>query len=736
MKKTIIKNKKVLLEDLPLPEVPEGFLLVKTLYSAISSGTETSLLKEEKKNLITRAKENPDLALKIIKKAIKEGIKKTYNTVKEKLDTGIQPGYSISGIIIKKGKNTEEFLENDIIAGAGAQFAKHSEYVLIPKNLAVKIDLNDLNNSNMNDKEVEKIIKYSSTIAIGSIALQGVRRAKLQIGEIVAVYGTGLIGLITIQILKAQGNKIIALDIDNQRLELAKKLGADLTFNLKEKDKKEITEKIKQYTEDHGVDKTIFTASTKSNEPLKHSFEITRKKGQVILVGVADINIERNLLYEGEKDLLISTSYGPGRYDYSYEVEGKDYPYEYVRWTEKRNMKAYLDLIKQKKVSFDLLLKKTFPLEKIEEAYNYLLSEEKPIITIIEYDKKTILKEKIEEEQTKIINKTKKVEKEKINIGIIGLGGFVKNMHLPILEELKDKYSIYAIASSKGDVDLKYYGEKYKVKYITTNYDKIIEDKNIDLVFITTQHKNHGELVLKALKNNKNVFVEKPLTINKKELEEIENFYKIKEKIEDESTNNKINNKPVLLVGFNRRFSPYSKRIKEELKEKINPFILNYRVNAGRIKDHWMHKQGGRLIGEACHMIDLARFFSNSKIKEATITYLDTKNEYYTKKENFNITIQYESGDIANIQYFATGAKILEKERIEIHFDNKSIILEDFKKLKIYNEKIKTIEEGLKKGHKEELEQLYESLKKGKQPIPLEEIFETTKLTLELDEQM
>ncbi len=199
--------------------------------------------------------------------------------------------------------------------------------------------------------------------------------------------------------------------------------------------------------------------------------------------------------------------------------------------------------------------------------------------------------------------------------------------------------------------------------------------------------------------------------------------------------NSKSNNKPVLLVGFNRRFSPYSKKIKEELKEKINPFILNYRVNAGKIKDHWMHKQGGRLIGEACHMIDLARFFSSSKIKEATITYLDTKNGYYTKKENFNLTIQYESGDIANIQYFATGAKSLEKEMIEVHFDNKSIILEDFKKLKIYNEKTKVIDEGLKKGHKEELEQLYESLKKGKQPIPLEEIFETTKLTLELDEE-
>ena len=701
MLQAIVKKGKVIAEEVPVPTVEEKHILIKVINSCISVGTEVSSVKNSNKSLFQKAKEKPEKVLKVLNKIKTDGIKSAKSMVTNELNTGSEIGYSVSGIVEDIGEGIENYEIGDFVAAAGANIANHSEYVSVPVNLVCK---------------VPPKIKFeeASSVAIGAIAMQAVRRANLQLGEFCVVFGVGVIGLLAVQILKSSGVRVIAVDLDNQRLNLAKQLGAEKTFNGND----DIVSLVNQFTGGKGTDAVLFTASTSSNEPLSKSFQMCRRKGKVILVGVSGMKINRADIYAKELDFQISTSYGPGRYDVNYEQKGIDYPYAYVRWTENRNMQDYLRLISNGDVKLEPLITHNFKINEVSEAFEVIQNKtENPLLVVINYtsDKQ---ENRIER---KIILSNHQIKKDVINVALVGAGSFAKGTHLPNIEKLKDKFNLWAVVNRngyKGKVTAEHFG----ANYVTTDYDEILDDPNVDLVLISTRHNSHAELALRALKKGKNVFVEKPLATSETELNKIIDFYKS----EQES-------KPLLTVGFNRRFSKYIKEIKKHTDKRINPLIITYRMNAGFVPlDHWIHENGGRIIGEGCHIIDLMTSLTNSKIKSISYENLTPNTDKFSTVDNKAIMLKYEDGSIANILYFAVGSKSLNKEYLEIHFDEKSIIMDNYQSLKGFGLKIKNIKTiQPEKGHLEELEALYESLtkKNAEWPIPFWDLIQTTQAT-------
>jgi len=698
MLQAIVKKGMVLGENVPAPKVTENSVLIKVINSCISTGTETKSLTDSGKTLIQKAKEKPEKVSKVINKLKHDGIKSTLSMVKNELGTGSPTGYSLSGIVVEVGEGVKSFEVGDHVAAAGAG---HAEVVNVPSNLVCKIP---------EGLGFEK----ASSVALGAIAMQGIRRASLQFGEMCVVLGSGIIGLLAVQMLSNAGVRVAAIDLDNERLKLAKKLGAEITFNGNE----DIVKSVNQWSGGYGVDAVLFTAATHSSIPLAQSFQMCRKKGEVILVGVSGMTINRADVYSKELDFKISTSYGPGRYDNKYEQEGVDYPFAYVRWTENRNMKEYLRLLNSNKVKIDDLITHKFNIKNISEAYKLISSSEsKPLVIVVNYGREKsggILTKKIE-------LKSKVVNRDKINVALIGAGSFAKSVHLPNIERLSDKFNLYAVMNKSGYKG-KALAEHFGANYVTTEYEEILNDENVDLVLISTRHDSHAELTISALKKGKNVFVEKPLATNKEELQPIIDFY-----------NSDVNNKPVLMVGFNRRFSKYIQEVKKHTEKRINPLIINYRMNAGFVPlDHWIHENGGRIVGEACHIIDLISSLTNSEIKSISYENITPANNKFSKSDNKNILLKYDDGSVATISYFAVGSKLLPKEYMEIHFDEKSIILDDYKSVKGFGFDIKQIATNKSdKGHLEELKVLYESLtnKNAGWPIQLWDLIQTTEAT-------
>jgi predicted dehydrogenase len=541
----------------------------------------------------------------------------------------------------------------------------------------------------------------------------------LTIGEFCTVIGCGIIGLFTIQILKSAGIKVAAVDLDQRRLDFAKTFGAELAINPSVEDEV-IT--IRNWSEGMGVDAVIFTAAVGNPEPLASSFKMCRRKGKVVLVGTAPIEIKRQDIYPDEIDFLISTSYGPGRYDKHYEEQGNDYPYAYVRWTENRNIQEFLRLIQNHSVNIKPIIDNIFPIENATEAFGSLAKAgSRPLIVLLKYDIPEGLLQLVPIRTISNEQSVNKIDKgKKINVALVGTGSFLKNVHLPNIRSLSDKYRIHAVMSHKG-YDSKIIAEQNGGSYSTTEFDQILNDKEVDLVFISTRHKSHAELVLKALKSGKNVFVEKPLAISTEQLQPIIDFYK-------ESTN-----PPTLMVGFNRRFSPYAKEVKKHVSQRINPLFIRYRMNAGYLKaDHWVFSEGGRIIGEACHIIDLILYLIGSPIHEVTVTSLTPKTDYFSTDDNKTITLKFKDGSVATIDYFSSGNSKLSKEFMEVHFDNKSIVLDDYKELKGYGLKINEIKTATsEKGHVEELIQLYSSLTQDQAiPISINDLISNTQVTI------
>lgn len=707
MIQAIIKKGKVLGEEIPTPNVSVGSLLIKVVNSCISAGTEMSGVTNSGKSLIKRAMEQPAQVAKVINMAKSVGLQKTIAKVKGTLDAGNATGYSISGVVIAVGSGVEGFEVGDRVTAAGAGIANHAEYVDVPQNLVMKMP------KNLDFKE-------ASTVTLGGIAMQGVRRADMKFGEFCVVTGAGILGLLAVQMLKLSGVRVAAIDLDESRLGVAKELGAEIIINPTKEDP---IKTVESWSGGYGADCVLFTAATNSSVPLSQSFQMCKKKGKVVLVGVVGMEINRADIYQKELDFMISTSYGPGRYDKSYEEKGIDYPYAYVRWTENRNMTEYLRLLSTGDIKLDKLINGVYPIEEVTQAYESLQADNKPLMVLLDYGQVELgrIHEYLNQDRKVILHTNANKNKSIINVALVGSGGFATGMHMPNIEKLSNKYKLHAVMSRTGH-SAKSVAKQYGATYATTNLEDVLNDKDIDLVMIATRHDSHASLVLQALKAGKHVFVEKPLATNQQELDLIKEFY-----------GSNVENKPVLFTGFNRRFSKYSSEIKKHTSKRNNPLLIQYRMNAGFIPlDHWVHENGGRIVGEGCHIIDLMTSLVGEKVVSISSENLSPKNNKYSSSDNKSIVLKYEDGSIANIQYFATGSKDISKEYMEVHFDNKTIVMDDYKSLKGYGVKVAEITTNIsEKGQFEELEALYETLsgKTAKWPIELWDMIQTTEIT-------
>jgi len=683
--------------DVPAPVCQKYGALVQTKVSLVSAGTEKMLVDFAKKSLLAKAKDRPDLVKQVLDKMKKEGVKNTLEKVFTKLDSPIPLGYSLAGRVLEVGSNMSGLNVGDRVACGGAGYANHSEINYVPKNLMVKIP------DGVDDID-------ASFVTVGAIALQGVRQTEPKLGEKIAVMGLGLLGQLTVQLLKANGCKVIGSDIDPDKLVLAKKLGADEVCHASE-----IIKKANEFSNGYGVDAVIIAASTPSNQPVIDAAEISRMRGRVIFLGLVGMDIPRNDYYKKEIDLRLSMAYGPGRYDPLYEEKGIDYPYDLVRWTEQRNFEAFLGLIEEGKVRPKELLTHEYDFDNAMTAYDLLEGkiQEKYLGIILKY------KNEINLDEHKSVQRTNKaIGVKDVNIGLIGAGNFTKSVILPNIQKVGG-YNLVGLCTATG-VSAEGTGKKYNFKYITTDSDEIFKNSEINSVFITTQHNHHANRVLDSIKYQKHCFVEKPLCIYEEELEAIKESY---------------TGSSILQVGFNRRFAPMIEKMKKELSGNVS---INYRINAGIIpKDVWIQDReigGGRIIGEVCHFIDTCSYLIGSEVQSVYATTIQKENQSIPDEDNVNIVLNYKNGSTATIGYYAYGDSTMPKEYIEAFGSGVSMEMHDFRELLIYSgakvKKEKSLNQD--KGFINEFKAFKEAVKTGTPAISFNSIYNTTKTTFKI----
>lgn len=712
MKQLLLHDGKIIPTIVSMPLLDDNSVLVKVYYSFISSGTENATIKNSNQSLINKFLKNTNESIQKFKVAAEEhGIKGAITLGKSKLHQYLALGYSCSGIVIQIGKNVKGIYPGDLVACAGST-ANHGEIVSVPKNLLVKI-------------QNQKYLKEGSICAIGAIALAGFRRANLQIGENVAIIGLGLIGLLTLQFAKLAGCNVIGIDIDPSKLDLAKKLGCDVVINSLEQNPKNETFCKTDY---YGADATILTAACEDGSLIDQAMDITRKKGRVVLVGDVKLNFSREAFYLKEIDFLISCSYGPGRYDINYEKYGMDYPYAFVRWTEKRNMEFFIKLLETEKIKLSDIISAEIPFANASNAYKKLQNKNQlGIVLTYEQNNKEALENKpilqttCSPEHTTCSFKQSK----KLNTAFIGLGGFAKLKLMPIFSSFSNiniKCVFDEMASTSASV-----ASQYNSLSSHDGINEILEDSEINCVVLATPHKFHAEYALSFLEKGKAVFIEKPSAINMAELIRLKNFF------------NKHKNN-IYCVDFNRSFSPLIKNLKHFITQRSGPLIINYRMNAGFIpKEHWVQsdENGGRIIGEACHIFELFCNLTNSIPKTITATPILESRENLVLNDNFIVNISFEDGSACSLTYTSSGSKAMPKERMEVFFDGKSAILNDYEELTGFGLPIslnKKINQS--KGHFELIEQFIESATSSNHtwPIPWQRIELATRISLLVDE--
>jgi predicted dehydrogenase/threonine dehydrogenase-like Zn-dependent dehydrogenase len=712
MKQLFINKGKVTLEDTPLPQCDENSVLVHVTHSVISIGTEVGSIEASKKDtLFQHVIKQPSKALRLIDMVKQHGIRGTLHSViqmQKGLDElpALPIGYSCSGTVISVGKNIGDLKPGDHVACGGVGKAVHAEVVSVPRNLTVKVP--------------EGVsLRDAASATVGSIALQGVRQADVRIGEYVAVIGLGLIGQITAQILGAAGCRVIGIDLLQDKIDVAARNGLYHAINAEHLDP---VEETLMYTSDNGVDATIITAASESDEIVQQAMEMTRKKGTVVVVGAVGLGLNRQPFYRKEIDFKISCSYGPGRYDESYEEKGIDYPYAYVRWTENRNMEEYLRLVAEEKVNFSSLVSLECPVDGATEIYEQLKAPDNKhmgVVLTYHFDESMLSRP-----EQKIIHLVKRKDIDgKIRVGLIGAGEFSKAIHLPNLKSLSNLYNIRAIASRDG-TNAKETAKRFGADYATTDYHKVLEDPDINMVIIATRHNLHAQMAMEAAQAAKAILLEKPMALNLEELDDLEKVLR--------------DTKVPFMVGFNRRFSPFAAKAKEIIGKPLNPIMVFYRVNARHLPlDHWVHgpEGGGRIIGEACHMIDFFSFLTESSISSISVSAINPKTEAVTARDNFFATLKYENGAVCSLLYTSQGAVKLGKEYIEIYVDGKTIVIDDFKIFRPHGtRKAEVTFNQVDKGHKEELRQFVQSSRGYGEfaPISLDSARETTEATLHI----
>ena len=753
--------------DVPPPICGKNGILIRTTSSLVSAGTEKMIVDIAKKSLLGKAKARPDLVKQVINKMKQEGIKNTLEKVFAKLDTPIPLGYSCAGKVIEIGANVSGVSIGDRVACGGAGYANHSEINYIPKNLFVKIpdDVDDID---------------ASFVTVGAIALQGVRQAGPTLGERIVVIGLGLLGQLTVQILKACGCKVLGTDIDEDKLTLAKGLGADRVTDVRD----QMSEISKEMTDGFGADAVIITASTSSNQPIIDAGEITRLKGRVVVVGMVGMDIPRNLYYKKELELKLSMAYGPGRYDPQYEEHGIDYPYAYVRWTEQRNFEAFLDLVEEGKVTPKKLITHQFDFNDALKAYDLLEGKikEKYLGIILEYDPQITQitqKEKdtlatdthrqtrtLEEGERTVWLKEPSLEGRltsdfrpptSVSIGLIGAGNFTRSVILPTLKKVGG-FELVGLCTATG-LSAHATGKKHGFEFITTDSEEIFNNKEINTVFITTRHNTHAEYVIKALMADKNVYVEKPLCINEEELEEIRD--QMSDVRGQEGTDVRCQMSDIrgqtsgprksdlrsptsdyrqLMVGFNRRFSPLILKMKEVINGM--PLSIIYRINAGFIpRDSWIQDKevgGGRIIGEVCHFVDTCSYLTGSMPVSVFASCVKKDDQSIPNEDNVSVLLTFENGSTAIINYTAYGNKQMPKESIELFANNIAMQMNDFRELIVYrgSKKERITNSNQDKGFVNEFEAFKQAIKTGVPAITFESIYKTTMTSFKILESL
>ncbi|MBX7045891.1 MAG: bi-domain-containing oxidoreductase [Ignavibacteria bacterium] len=680
--------------DVPVPALGSGQILVRNFYSLISAGTEGKTVSDARLGLIAKAKSRKKEVQQVIEMIKTSGFSETYKVVMSKLEAPSALGYSCAGEVIAVADDVHEFKVGDY-AACGGEGAYHADIVSVYKNLCVKIP-----------KSVD--LRFGAMTTIAAIAIQGIRQAELSFGETAVVIGLGLIGQLTMQILEASGIKAIGVDISKSQVDLANKIGIGTAY---ERNRDDVEGIIREATKGIGADAVIITAGTNSLDPVEFAGAIARRKAKVVIVGAVPTGFNRGNYFKKELDLRMSCSYGPGRYDRAYEEKGIDYPVEYVRWTENRNMESYIELIERKKLVLEPLITHVFEFEDAKKAYDMILTKTEPFVGILlKYDDEN--KSHSAEVKSKGESKGSKTK-----AGFVGAGSFAQYALLPNVKLYAD---MVGVATSRGNT-AKGIADKYGFQYSTGDSEKIFTDENINTVFVATRHNLHAENVISALNNNKNVFVEKPLCMNREELEKISEIYSQKQNLR-------------LMVGFNRRFAPGIQKIMAVMDKNI-PKAINYRINAGTVpKEHWVQDKeigGGRIIGEVCHFIDLTMYLAGSKI--SSISAFSMENNPYLM-DTITINMGFENGSIGSICYFSNGVNTLPKENIEVFYANKVMALDDFKDIKIFGKEVKTDKGGKQdKGHAQEVKEFIMAIEKGSPaPISFEEVYDSTKATFDV----
>lgn len=680
-----LKSGKTILEEVPVPNVKAGCVLVRTTRTLVSLGTERMLVEFGKANLIDKARQQPDKVKQVLDKLKTDGVLPTLEAVFNKLGQPLPLGYCNVGRVIAVGKGVTEFVVGDRVASNG----NHAEYVCVPKNLVAKVP------DNVTDEE-------AAFTVIGSIGLEGIRLFKPELGETVVVTGLGLIGLVVCQLLLANGCRVIGIDFDQQKVDIANAKGV-LAIN--PANGIDPVKYVAEVTNNVGADGVIITASAKTDDIMHQACEMSRKRGRIILVGVVGLNLRRDDFYKKELTFQVSCSYGAGRYDEDYENKGHDYPLPYVRWTEKRNFETILHAISMGGLDVKSLITEEVELQDYLDIYGDM-RKRGSIASILKFPEESKIERVIPIEGSRFKPGNGK-------IGIIGAGNYTSSTVIPALKAAKANIKYIA---SAGGLNAKVLAKKVGAECATSDYHEILNDNEVDMVIVTTRHNMHARMVIEALRAGKSVFVEKPLCLNKSELEEIKEAYK---SAPDGVT---------LTVGFNRRFSPFATKLKQLVGDGPKNIVAT--MNAGFIpSDMWVHDLavgGGRIIGEACHFIDLCSYIAGSRVTAVCMNAMGVNPEENT--DNATIMLRYENGTNAVINYFANGSKSYAKERVEVYSQERVLVLDNWRKLQGFGVKGFSKKSGaMDKGHKNEFMLLNERMLKGGDAlIPFDSLVNTT----------
>jgi predicted dehydrogenase/threonine dehydrogenase-like Zn-dependent dehydrogenase len=715
------KTGSVQVEQVPLPALKPGFVLVRTRYSLISAGTERASISQRRSSLIARAKSQPDMVLMVLGQVKQYGLITTYRRVMNKLESTAPIGYSVSGTVIAVGGKDASIKAGDRVACAGASYANHAEYVVVPLHLCAKIP-----------KTV--LFDDAAYTTLGAIALQGVRQIEPTLGEAVVVIGLGLLGQLTIQLLKASGCFVIGIDLDETTVQLARESGADIAVR---RDTGDVKSVVRAATKGIGADAVVITAATPSNDPVALAGELCREKGRVVLVGDVGLNLPRGPYYMKELDFRLSRSLGPGRYDPEYEERGKDYPAGYVRWSENRNMQEFHRLVGTQQVKLQSLTTHRFRLDEAQAAYSLITGakskkREHYVGVLLDYGDR---ESESMVELPRIVSVTTKQagsSSTPVKIGFIGAGNFAQGFLIPNIERSRTA-SLVGVCNANG-LSATNAARTFGFEFATSEPSEIVGNESINTVFIATRHNLHTPLTVEALKAGKSVFVEKPLALNAEQLKEIKKVY---------TSLSTADRQPVLMVGFNRRFAPHVQHAKRFFENAVGPYVIQYRVSAGAVpKTHWTRdplEGGGRIIGEVCHFIDLMQYFTASPPTKVYAEPISGGAGASPDDDSVVITVKFADGSVGTISYFANGDAALPKERVEISSTGRSAVIDNFQQLCLYQNgkkrefKLSTVD----KGHQEEVRRFLAAVQEGQaSPIPFDSLMATTLATLKAVESL